>query len=132
MSDYETVEQTKLLSAADIFAADDLELTLVDVPEWGGSVYLRAMTGLERDTFETASLKYSNTKDPSFLRNFRAKFVLACVVDADGKPLFKENQLDKIASKSAKVLDRLSEKIQELSGIEKKKDKEAESDIEKN
>ena len=47
----------KLLSRDEILAASDLTKELVEVPEWGGSVYVRAMTGTERDSYEESVLE---------------------------------------------------------------------------
>ena len=41
-----------LLTKDEILRADDLRLERVEVPEWGGEVVLRTMTGTERDAFE--------------------------------------------------------------------------------
>ena len=40
------------LTADQILAADDMGLKEVNVPEWGGSVYIRVMTVGERDEYE--------------------------------------------------------------------------------
>ena len=40
------------LSRTDILGAKDLGLTPVEVPEWGGTVYVRSMTARERITWE--------------------------------------------------------------------------------
>ena len=40
---------SKILTAQDIFDADDRIVEKVEVPEWGGSVYVRAMTGTADD-----------------------------------------------------------------------------------
>ena len=39
-----------------ILAAEDLPRELVEVPEWGGAVYVRALTGAERDQFEASKI----------------------------------------------------------------------------
>ena len=40
------------LSKDEIFAAQDTTDLEVDVPEWGGSVRLRSMTGTQRSNYE--------------------------------------------------------------------------------
>ena len=37
-----------------ILGMDDLSRVRVDVPEWGGHLFVRSMTGMERDAFEGA------------------------------------------------------------------------------
>jgi hypothetical protein len=41
------------LTRDSILNAKDLKKELVKVPEWGGEVYVRCMTGSERDAFES-------------------------------------------------------------------------------
>jgi len=42
------------LNKEQILRADDLKTEEVDVPEWGGSVRVRVLTGTERDAFESS------------------------------------------------------------------------------
>ena len=44
------------LTRSEILAARDLGTVAVDVPEWGGTVHLRPLTGSERGRFETETL----------------------------------------------------------------------------
>ena len=81
---------TKLLTKDDILNADDLPSEVVDVPEWGGHVKVRTMSGSERDAFE-ASLIESQGKKKSkddLMSNIRARFASLVLVDDDGKRLF--------------------------------------------
>ena len=41
----------KKLSKDDIFKADDLPTKDMDIPEWGGMLTIRTLTGAERDLF---------------------------------------------------------------------------------
>ncbi|MFE3382837.1 hypothetical protein [Streptomyces anulatus] len=43
---------TNYLSAEQILDADDLAIEDVPVPEWGGTVRVKGMSGTERDRFE--------------------------------------------------------------------------------
>lgn len=108
---------TELLTADAILTADDKSTADVDVPEWGGTVRVRALSGDERDGYEA-----SNTieKGDTLERNpigTRARLVVRACIDADGKRLFADNQAGVLGQKSAAVLDRLWDKIAELSGM---------------
>lgn len=93
-----------MLTRDAILGIADLKSEDVDVPEWGGSVRVRTMTGAERDAFG-ASLRNADGKvDPA---NYRAKLLIRCVVGDDGRPLFTDADLDALAGKSAPALDRL-------------------------
>jgi hypothetical protein len=113
-----------LLSKDQILRAADLPAQSVEVPEWGGAIQLRVMTGMERDAFEGSINKDGklNTK------NLRARLVALCAVDADGKRLFAEKDLEALGGKSAVVLDRLFDECQRINGMSK----EAVETIEKN
>lgn len=112
-------EQLKVLSRADILNAEDTRIEDVPVPEWGGVVRVRGLKGVERDAYE-ASIMTHNDETGQFiptLENARAKLVVRSAVDADGKPLFKENDLFDLGNKSAAALQRVWAKARELSGL---------------
>jgi hypothetical protein len=103
------------LSRDDVLKADDLTTEEVDVPEWGGTVLVRGMTGRERDEFEASAMDQRSGR--MNLANTRAKIVLRCVVDDDGKRLFDNADLDVLGAKSAAALDRVFAVASRLSGL---------------
>ena len=50
-------KKLRVLSKAQILSAEDLGRELVEVPEWGGAVYVQAMSGLGRDAYESSILE---------------------------------------------------------------------------
>lgn len=103
------------LTRDQILEADDLERQEVEVPEWGGSVWVRSMTGLERDKFETT---LTNGKDKGVnLQNIRARLVGLCSVDDGGARLFTDDDVKLLGKKSAKALDRVFDVAQRLNGL---------------
>lgn len=103
------------LSRDDVLKADDLRTEEVDVPEWGGSVLVRGMSGRERDEFEASMLDQRSGR--ANLANVRAKAVLRCTVDDDGKRLFDAADIDVLGEKSSAALDRVFGVAQRLSGL---------------
>ena len=103
------------LSRDDILKADDIETREVEVPEWGGTVLVRGLTGKERDAFEASVMrdrgKQGIVRD---LANIRAKLVVRCLVDDDGQRLFADGEAGVLGEKSAAVMDRLFEVAGEL------------------
>lgn len=97
-----------------ILAAVDLVSVTVEVPEWGGSVYVRGLTGTERDRFEVDVLSGTG-KDR--LNNARAKLVALGVVDEAGNRLFSEADIEALGKKNGKVLDRLFQAVRKESGL---------------
>lgn len=86
-----------------ILAADDVKLEKISVPEWGGDVYLKVLSGTERDQFEES---YSEQK----LKNFRVRFLLMTLCDENAARLFGDGDAALLGKKSAIVIGRLFEK----------------------
>lgn len=112
-----------LLTREAILKVDDRKTEDVDVPEWGGVVRLRSLTGAERDRIEASMVEIKGKSQRLNLVNLRAKMVAAAAVDAAGHPLFRESDVKALGEKNAAVISRLAEKAQELSGM-------AEEDVE--
>lgn len=102
------------LTRESILEADDVPAEDVEVPEWGGSVRVQAMTGAERDKFEASMVGKGNKPD---LNNFRAKLAAACIVDDDGNRLFSESDVKGLGKKSAAALDRVANAAQRISAL---------------
>ena len=54
------------------------------------------------------------------LKNFRSKLLVKVIVDEAGKRVFEEADIERLALKNSKVLDRLFNKAQEINGIGQK------------
>src|SRR5215472_6825818 len=106
------------LSRDDILKAEDGGTVEVDVPEWGGTVLVRGMTGRERDEFETSMLERGRggrmVPNPV---NTRAKVIARCIVDDDGKRLFTAADVQALGDKSGAAIDRVFEVAARLSGM---------------
>lgn len=103
-----------VLNKAAILAAKDQKMTSVDVPEWGGSVNIRVMTGTERDRFEGEFVGGNKSVDM-----VRAKLVAKCLCDEDGNRLFTEQEIPALGEKSAAVLDKLFTQCMKLNRFTK-------------
>jgi hypothetical protein len=93
------------LTAEMILAANDQKdhLKKVDVPEWGGEVYIRAMTAGERDAHE---IEWMQSKDRG-VADFRSKLLVRVLSNSEGKRLFTDEQVKALRDKSAAVVNRL-------------------------
>lgn len=103
-----------LLSREQILAASDLAREVVEVPEWGGEVYVRVLTGVERDQFEA-----SCADDEQGTRNFRARLCALCMVGEDGNRLFEFGEAQQLGAKSGQALDRVFDVARRLNGMSK-------------
>ncbi|SOZ99450.1 conserved hypothetical protein [Cupriavidus taiwanensis] len=107
-----------MLSKEQILAADDIKTEIVDVPEWGGSVIIRMMSGTARDAYEASMVGFKNGQRVADLTNMRAKLVAATLVDESGEPLFAdEADIVALAAKSASALERLFKVAQRINGL---------------
>ena len=106
-----------LLSREAILQAQDLPTEDVEVPEWGGTCRVRALTGAERDAFEQSIVETRGKNTRLNLRNIRAKLVALCCVDENGNRLFKDEDAELLGRKSAAALNRVFEVAQRLSGL---------------
>ena len=106
-----------LLTREAILAASDLVTERVLVPEWGGEVLVRSLTGAERDAFEAASFITRGQTREVNLANLRARLLALALVDETGSALFVEADIVALGRKNARVLDRLFEIAQRLSGL---------------
>jgi hypothetical protein len=101
------------LSRDAILAASDIQTKEVDVPEWGGSVFIKGMTGAERDNFEAANQDGSGGQK---LTNLRARFLVRCIVNENGTKIFSDQDAAALGKKSSAAINRLWEAASELNG----------------
>lgn len=104
------------LTRDDILNANDIQTETVNVPEWGGDVTVKGLSGVERDAWEIA-ISMENGKPTKNPRNIRAQLVVRAVVDSEGRKLFRSIDAEALGKKSGKALDRVYEVAARLSGI---------------
>lgn len=108
------------LSRDQILEAKDLETREVDVPEWGGTVLVRALSGTDRDAYEASLVQIRGKQQVPNLANIRAKLVARAVVDEDGNRLFSDADIKALGQKSAAALSRVFTVAAEMSGLDEK------------
>lgn len=108
------------LSAQQILDADDLPCEDVEIPEWGGTVRVRGMSGTDRDRFEAAMLSKDmrSVSKESALERYRARLAAACIVDENGQRMFRSDaEIKQLGEKSAQALQRVCDVASRLSGL---------------
>lgn len=93
-----------MLTKDQILNADDIQTKVIDVPEWGGEVTIKSMSGFYRDRFENSLVGKNGGAN---MQNVRAKLVAASIVDDKGDVMFSEKDITKLGSKSGDALDRV-------------------------
>lgn len=107
-------EVKKVLTAADIEAAEDLRRVPLDVPEWGGTVFVREMSCAEMDLFSPVAARLSKAE---FTMRDMCTVAALTLCDADGVLLF--DGPDKLPKKNAKPIQAVFLKALEVSGLTK-------------
>ena len=90
-----------MLTRSAILAANDLARKEVEVPEWGGSVYVRQFTGAELIQKVRPIVK----DNPD---NAEVMLVVWACVDEDGNQLFTEADIEALEKKNGAVIQRIA------------------------
>jgi hypothetical protein len=103
-----------LLSKSAILGAQDLKHEDVPVPQWGGTVRVRVMNGIERDEFRAAIASESGSVP---VGQFSAALLAATCVDENGARLFTMEDIKALQAKSATSLDAPAAAAMRLNGL---------------
>lgn len=79
---------SKALNRKSIFSAARKQLKRVDVPEWGGAVYVRAIKACEFEVFQTQLAEATGSVSKDTVMNC---LVTLTACDAHGKRLFTDD-----------------------------------------
>lgn len=103
-----------MLSRSGILDAPDLEHQDVDVPAWGGTVRVRAMTGRERD-----DLRVVMVDNRDVISVVTANLLAVTLVDENGARLFLPEDVERLRGKDALTLDNLFAVAMRLNKMDK-------------
>ncbi len=108
-----------LTKAALLAAATSIHLPKekVDCPEIGGYVWVRGMTGAERDEFERSNYRTKRGRVEPQLENVRARLAVRCLVDDDGVRLFGNEEAQALGQLRADTLSKIYGVAQRLSNV---------------
>jgi hypothetical protein len=115
------------LTKEQIFAVRP-RLEEIEVPEWGGSVFIRSVTLAEQARLADLGTKFEKAPVVDRMKNITLRLLQWAVSDAEGRPLFEARDLEELMNKPAGGSLRLQESILKLSGLTE----EARRDLEKN
>lgn len=104
------------LNKEEILSAQDHRVELLKVPEWKGEVYIRVISGFERDALE-ASIRNPRTGQSTNLDDFRSKFAALVISDENGTRLFNDGDIVKLGEKSSTALDSILEAGMKLNKV---------------
>lgn len=109
------------LTADVILSAQDERIEPVDVPEWGGRVYVKSLSGSDRERYIESihALKgkgKAQTRELVMVGSSAKLVALACCTKT-GERLFTDDQVAALGQKSAKALQRVVDAAAELNAL---------------
>lgn len=107
----------KVLTREGILKQKELRTEIVDVPEWGGEVLVRELTGSERDEWEGSLLTDEGQVTSHIMRGARARLASLAVIDSDGERVFTDEDVEELGGLSGIALDRVFGVVCKLSGL---------------
>lgn len=109
----------KTLSADEILKVKDIKIEAVDVPEWGGRVFVREFSAKGREEFDRLLVGDGDGEELD-TRNIRARVVALAACDEKGRTLFTVDQAEALADKSNAAIDRVYDRAAALNKLRKK------------
>lgn len=116
----DTADAKRFLSFDQIAEADDLQSEDVEVPEWGGTVRIRALDGNGMVRFLEEQPK------GEIVAAAGLRLLILCATDENGNLLFTKEQLDTLRKKSYRAVNKLVKvafRLNEFGTIEEEKTK---------
>jgi hypothetical protein len=112
------MSESTFLTASDILAIDDGATETVWIPEWKTSVRVRSISAAERENLMRGSVVIEGKTRRFDAPQMRVKLAALAMVDADGKRMFSNHQVEALGKKSAKAIDRIADVAMRLAGME--------------
>lgn len=114
----------RIRSRHDIHSDNDIEE--IEVPEWGGSIGVRALTPGQLERWQQSLMVQPKNDKPHVsldrIRNSNARLVIAGACDSEpgptyGEPIFTDADIPYLADENNKGLAKVADAIQRLTGI---------------
>lgn len=111
--------QSGLLTFDEIVAANDIQYDYVEVPEWGGRLRVKSLTGEERSKVFAAIRAHGKQihDDDEAASIFYARVIAASAVDEDDKLVIGQKNALALTKKNAAALTRVFKVCARLSGL---------------
>ncbi len=105
------------------------QLKEVEIPEWGGSVFIRPITLQEQATLADMGAKFERGSVVVRMKHVTLQLVRWAVVDVDGAAIFDEKDVEILMNKTASAFLRLQDAILKYSGLTEKSREELEKNL---
>lgn len=94
-----------------------VDLVEFEIPELGGSVFIRGMTVVERSKFERQFRTRKGDTNERKMNEIRQRMLIACVCNSDGQQLLNEADVEAIGKQRADIVERLVNAAQIACGM---------------
>lgn len=117
------------MNKQDILGKADVKIEQVRVAPWDADLFVRSLSGEERDALEASTLTGVLGPEGQALtdmKNFRSKLLVLAICDEQGNRIFASEDTEALGKKNGEALDILFKVAARLSGITREAVKEAE------
>lgn len=112
------VNGDELLSKDEILGMDDIPTEEVVVPEWKNrKVLVCGLTGAGKNAYEASLVEIKGNSRKVRLENATAKLLVRTIVNRQRQTVFNETDIERLGTKSAAALERLSAVALRLSAM---------------
>lgn len=115
------------LTREQIFNKVDIEVKEIQVPEWGGTVFIRQLTRGEQDAYLKRQMGEARVKTQrrdssgeiaaASMFGHDAFLCVCGICDENGSPLFSDKDVDQLKKKNGEVIGRIALEIVRFSGM---------------
>jgi hypothetical protein len=113
------------LSKQDIFSVKP-QMAELNVPEWGGTVFVRPITLEEQGKLADQTRKFVDANSATKLRECTLPLLLWTVLDSDGNQLFTKDDVAALQKTPAAAIMRIQDFVLKFSGLTEESRKELE------
>lgn len=93
--------------------APDIRRELVDVPEWNEQVWIRGMTGSEKNSL----FGEQGARDRPQYEHWYGRVLVRCIVDETGGRIYQDTDAEALGQQDAAALERMFGVAMRLSGL---------------
>jgi hypothetical protein len=101
----------------------------VQIPQWGGFVYIRPLTVAEQTKLAELGTKFEKANTAARIKNITLQVIKWSVTDADGAALFEDGDLDQLLQSDASAIMSLQDAIIRYSGLTEESRRELEKNL---
>jgi hypothetical protein len=101
----------------------------IQIPQWGGFVYIRPLTVAEQTKLAELGTKYEKANTSARIKSITLQVIKWSVTDADGAALFEDGDLDSLLQSDASAIMSLQDAIVRYSGLTEESRKELEKNL---